>query len=294
MSENRRIRTGVFVGIEDRSKHFRKIGYSAVYFAVTFILLNYTSHAWSTANAWDLGFRPTFSYNGMEVLAGLDGWNLNRIAWVYLAPPLWALLISILSLASFASINGKHVHTRTLLFWLAVNGYLLYFSYVITGLLSGQDYGSKLFTGFVAFYSWLLWSPGKIYGVLIVQALVSLAVPLLFSKGVLQLNYSRLSASRKRGKAIVFLNVFAFPALAGCLLIALTTFPMDFHYQFIRMICLVLLGVVVGSGMAMYKAKHIHIVKGGLKPVPKYGLITLVIILLLARIGLGIEVHPLW
>jgi len=294
MSENRRIRTGVFVGIENRNEHLRKIGYSAVYFAITFILLNYTSHAWSTANAWDLGFRPTFSYNGMQVLAGQDGWNLNRIAWVYLAPPLWGLLISILSLASFVSIDGKHVHTRTLLFWLAVNGYLLYFSYVITGLLSGQDYGSKLFTGFVAFYSWLLWSPAKIYGVLIVQAILSLIVTLVFSKGILQLNYSRLSASRKRGKPIVFLNVFAFPIMAGCLLIALTTFPMDFRYQFIRMVCLVLVGIVAGLGMAMHKAKHIQIVKGGLKPVPKAGLIILTTLILACRFGLRIEVEALW
>ncbi len=294
MKESNRIRTGVFVGVEDRNMHLRKIGYSAVYFAVTFILMNYTSHAWSTANAWNLGFRPTFSYDGMEVLAGQGGWNLNRIAWVYLAPPIWGLFISLFASVTFTSINGKHVHTRTLLFWLAINGYLLYFSYVITGLLSGQDYGSKLFTGFVAFYSWLLWSPGKIIGVLIVQAILSLTIPLAFSKGVLQLNYSRLSASRKHGKPIVFLNVFVFPVAVGCALVALTTFPMDLRYQFIRMLSMVLMAIVIGLGMVLYKAKHIQIVKGGLKPVPILGLIVLVVVLLCSRFGLSIEAQPLW
>ena len=46
----------LFKGVENRAEHFRKIGYSAFYFAATFILLSYTSHARSTSNAWDVGF----------------------------------------------------------------------------------------------------------------------------------------------------------------------------------------------------------------------------------------------
>lgn len=284
----------LFKGVEDRNLHYRKILYSAVYFAITFIFLNYTAHAWSTSNAWDIGLYPLFSYDGMDSLAGTVGWSVNRIAWVYLAPPLWGLILSFFALIAFTAIEGRNVHTRTILFWFAVNGYLLYFSYIIMGIFSGQDYGSDMFEGFVAFYSWLLWSKGKIYGILIVQGVVSLAFPLLFSKGVLQLNYSRLLASKHNGKPIVFMNIFVLPAMVGFVLIALATFPMDFKYQIIRMGTLIPLGIITLLGLALHKAKHISIVKGGLKPVPIVGLIVLVVMLLASRFILQISVQPLW
>ena len=283
-----------FKGVEDRNLHYRKILYSAVYFAVTFILMNYTAHAWSTSNAWDIGLYPEFSYDGMDSLAGTVGWSVNRIAWVYLAPPLWGLMVSFFATMAFTAIEGQNVHTRTWLFWLSVNGYLLYFSYIVMGIFSGQDYGSDMFEGFVAFYSWLLWSKGKIYGILIIQGIVSLAFPLLFCKGVLQLNYSRLLASKHNGKPIVFMNVFVLPVLIGFLLIALATFPMDLKYQVIRMGTLVPLGLIVLLGLGLHKAKHISIVKGGLKPVPHVGLIILMVLLFASRFILQVNVAPLW
>ena len=100
----------LFKGVEDRKEHFRKIGYSACYFAFSWIILAYTAHAWSTSNAWDIGLHPLFSYDGMEQLSNTVGWNLNRIAWVYLAPPLWGLLVSFFALITFSTIEGKHVH----------------------------------------------------------------------------------------------------------------------------------------------------------------------------------------
>lgn len=284
----------LFKGVENRTEHYRKIGYSALYFAISFILLSYTSHGWSTSNAWDIGLYPRFSYDGMETLAGTGGWSINRIAWVYLAPPIWGLIVSLFALIAFTAIEGKNVHLRTILFWFAVNGYLLYLSYVVMGIASGQDYGSKLFTGFVAFYSWLLWSKGKIYGILIVQLILSLAFPLLFSKGVLQLNYSRLLASKSNGKPIVFINVFVFPVTLGFILIALTTFPMDFRYQIIRMGTLMPIALVTLLGLMLHKAKHISIVRGGLKPVPVVGLVVLTLLLLASRFWLKVNVIPLW
>ncbi|MCB0754748.1 MAG: hypothetical protein KDB98_04090 [Flavobacteriales bacterium] len=292
--EEKKTNSLIFIGIENRNEHFRKIGYSAIYFAATFIFLSYTSHAWSTSNAWDIGLRPLFSYDGMESLAGTGGWSVYRIAWVYLAPPIWGLVVSIFSLVAFTAIEGRNVHLRTILFWLAVNGFLLYLSYVIMGIISGQDYGSKLFTGFVAYYSWLLWSKGKIYGILIVQLIISLAYPMLFSKGILQLNYSRLLASKSNGKPIVFLNVFVLPATLGLILVAVATFPMDFRYQVIRMGILMPVALISLLGLALHKAKHIQIVKGGLKPVPLVGLIVLVVLLILSRFWLQLHVEPLW
>lgn len=284
----------IFKGVENRNEHYRKIGYSAFYFAATFIFLSYTSHAWSASNAWDIGLRPLFSYDGMENLAGTGGWSVYRIAWVYLAPPIWGLVVSLFSLVAFTAIEGRNVHLRTLLFWLAFNGYLLYLSYVVMGIISGQDYGSKLFTGFVAYYSWLLWTKGKIYGIMIIQLILSLFFSLVFSKGVLQLNYSRLIASKSNGKPVVFFNVFVLPITLGIALIALTTFPMDFRYQIIRMATLMPVALIVLLGLALHKAKHIQIVKGGLKPVPLVGLIVLVALLILSRFWLQAHVEPLW
>ena len=293
MSENRS-NSLIFKGVENRNEHFRKIGYSAIYFAATFIFLSYTSHAWSTSNAWDIGLRPLYNYDGMDSLAGTGGWSVYKIAWVYLAPPLWGLVVSLFSIVAFTAIEGRNVHLRTILFWLAVNGFLLYLSYVIMGIISGQDYGSKLFTGFVAYYSWLLWSKGKIYGILIVQLVFSLAYALLFSKGVLQLNYSRVLASKSNGKPVVFFNVFVLPVTIGFVLIALTTFPMDFRYQVIRMGTMMPIALLALLGLALHKAKHIHIVKGGLKPVPLLGLAIMTILLLLSRFWLQLHVEPLW
>ena len=292
--EERQSNSLIFKGVEDRNEHFRKIGYSAFYFAASFILLAYTSYAWSASNAWDIGLFPKFSYDGMDSLVGTSGWSINKIAWVYLAPPLWGLIISVFALIAFSAIEGRNVHIRTILFWLSVNGFLLYFSYVVMGIISGQDYGSKLFTGFVAFYSWMLWSKAKIYGILIFQLLLSMAYALLFSKGVLQLNYSRILASKSNGKPIVFFNVFVLPVSLGFVLIAIATFPMDFKYQLIRMGSLLPIGIVTVLGLSLHKAKHISIVKGGLKPVPFSGLIILVTLLLLSRFWLQLHVNPLW
>ncbi|MFM1874913.1 MAG: hypothetical protein RL266_650 [Bacteroidota bacterium] len=284
-----------FKGVENRQEHFSKIGYSAFYFALTFIIIAYTGHAWSTSNAWDIGLYPKFNYDGMQSLAGTGGWNVNRIAWVYLAPPIWGLLISAFALVASSVIEGKNVHVRTILFWLAFNGYLYYFSFVVTGILSGQDYGSKLFTGFVAFYSWLLWPKAKIYGLLVFQVIISLVYPLLFSKSILQLNYSRLLASKTGiGKQIVFLHIFTLPIAVGMILVVLSTFPMDFKYQLVRFACILPIGIVAALGMSLHKAKHISIVKGGLKPVPVLGLVLLIALLLLSRFGLQLMVKPLW
>jgi hypothetical protein len=281
-------------GSESLNEHLRKIAYSGVYFAISWIVLNYMSHAWSTSNAWDIGLNPNFSYNGMDSLAGTVGWNVGRIAWVYLAAPIWGLIVSIFALTSFTVIEGKLVHLRTFLFWLAFNGYLIYVSYVLTGILAGEDYSSKMFTGFVAYYSWLLWTPGKIYGILIFQAIISIPAGLLFSKGILQLNYSRVLASKQNGKPIIFLNVFAFPVIIGCILIMLATFPMDMQYQGVRMACIMPLAIVALLGLSLYKAKHISIVKGGLKPVPVIGLVILISAILAARYPLGMMVEPFW
>ncbi len=283
-----------YTGVENRDEHLRKIGYSTFYFAATFIFVHYLGHAISTANAWDLGHRPLFSYDRMDNLAGTTNWTVARIAWVYLAPPLWGLLLSILSLIAFRLTQGKQTHVKTLLFWLSINGFLMYFSYLVTGILSGQDYSSTMFTGFASYYGWLEWSSAKIYGILSIQMIVSLPFAILFSKGVLQLNYSRLLAAKNNGKTLIFLTVVILPFFIGSLLIAVTTFPMDMGYQAVRLLCFIPIFIVMFLGMGFHRAKHISIVKGGLRPVPLIGLILLIALLLASRFGLQVSVQPFW
>ncbi|MFT4545662.1 MAG: hypothetical protein ACI9UR_002575 [Bacteroidia bacterium] len=283
-----------FTGVENREEHLLKIGYSAFYFAFTFILLHYIGHAWSTANAWDFGYRPLFSYDRMDSLATTDNWTVARVGWVYLASPLFGLAVSIASVVLFRTVDGTRTHLKTILYWFGVNGFMLYFSYLITGLLSGQDYGSTMYTGFASYYGWLEWESGKIYGILTVQILLSLPYAVLFSKPVLQLNYSRLLASKQNGKSLVFINVVLLPFLIGIALIVLTTFPLDARYQIVRLFCYFPLFLVMYLGVGFYRAKHISIVKRGLKPVPMMGLIVLIILLLVSRVGLSLPIEPFW
>lgn len=285
-----------YTGIEDedRNRHLRKLVLAGFYFAVTFIFVSYVSHAWSAANAWKVGYRPSFSYDGMENLYATTGWTLAKVGFVYLAPPIWGLAIGLFGFLGYSFSNGKQIHLRTLFYWLGFNGYLLYFSYITTGLLSGGDWQSKFHTGFIGFYSWLEWSGTKCLSILAIQALISLPIGLVFSKGVLQLNHSRELASRTNGKQMAFIQWFLIPTVLGCVLTALTTFPMDINYQVVRMLCIFPLGLFTFLGISIYKAKHVSIVKGGLRKVGTFKLSVLILILLLLRFPLSLELNPLW
>lgn len=283
-----------YTGVENKEEHWLKIFYSAFYFAASFILIHYSGHAWSAANAWDFGYRPSFSYDRMESLAGEINWTVSKVANVYLAPPIWGLFLSIVAIILFRVTDGTRTHLKTMLYWIAVNGYLMYFSYLVTGILSGQDYSSTMYTGFASYYAWLEWSPAKIYGILTIQIIVSLPYAILFSKGVLQLNYSRLLAAKFNGKTMIFLTVILMPFLIGSVLVMLTTFPMDSGYQVVRLFCYIPVFIIVFLGMGFHRAKHISIVKGGLRPVPMFGIIVLIILLLTSRFGLGLHVQPFW
>jgi hypothetical protein len=283
-----------FTGIENREEHIRSLCVSGAYFAISFILLSYTGHAWSTANAWDYGHHPQFNYNGMEVLVGTRGWTPLRIAWVYVVPPLWGLFVSVFALMAFRLVEGTKTHLRTFLFWLSLNGYLLYLSFIVTGIMSGQDYGSKLFTGFVSYYSWVDFGRAEIFGLLTIQLVFSLSYALLLSRPVLQLNHSRLLAAKNNGKPVIFLNVVVVPYLIGIVLVALTTFPMDATYQVIRMFTFFPVLIVMFLGIGLHKAKYINITKGGLRTVSTVGVIILFALVLLSRFGLRIMVNPFW
>ncbi|MBI1288540.1 MAG: hypothetical protein GC178_13295 [Flavobacteriales bacterium] len=283
-----------FTGVENRNEHLAKLLLSGIYFAIAFILVSYTGHFWSTNNAWTLGYRPTFSYDCMESLAGSGGWTTARIGWVYLAPPLWGLLVAIVAISAFRLVDSKQTHLRTFLFWLSLNGFLLYFSYIMTGIFSGQDYGSILFTGFVGFYSWLDLEKGPIYLLLVMQLIVSMPFGLIYSKPVLKQNYSRMLATKPNGKSVIFLNVVAVPFFIGCLLVGLTTFPMALGYQLIRMFSFLPIFIVMVLGLSLFKSKHITIVKGGLRPINRTALAILLLLLIASRFWLQVPIKPIW
>lgn len=283
-----------FTGVENRNEHIIKLLASGGYFAITFILVSYMGHFWSANNAWTLGYHPTFNYDSMESLTGSTGWTRSRIAWVYLAPPVWGMLVAIFAIVGFRSVDSKKTHLRTLLFWLSLNGFLLYFSYIVTGIFSGQDYGSILFTGFVGFYSWLHLDKGPIYLLLILQFFISMPFGLVYSKPVLQQNYSRMLAAKRNGKPVIFLNVVLVPFLVGSLLIALTTFPMALGYQTIRMFSFLPIFIVILLGLSLFKSKHITIVKGGLRAVSSAIIILLFVLILASRFWLQVPVKPIW
>lgn len=284
----------IFREIEDSRIYSLKLANSAVYFSITFIIVAYTGHCWSASNAWDLGYHPTFSYEGMENLVDTKGWTAKRVAWVYLAPPMWGLLVAILSLVLYNFSDSRKVHLQTVLLWLSFNGFALYLSYVITGILSGQNYSSEFFTGFAGFYGWLEWSKAKSTAILCLQGIASLPFVLLYSKPVLQLNFSRLLATRKNGKSVIFIHVFVFPLLLGCLFVGVATFPMDINYQLTRMISCLFILPIIGLGMNLHKAKYITIVKGGLSPLPFIALFILIALLFASRLPLQSTLNPLW
>jgi len=168
-----------------------KLLYSSIYFTLAYIAVTYTGHAWTTANAWSLGYDPLFSFDGMDTLRHTTGWTATKIAWVYLASPLWGLFISVLWLLIFHRVLPRYTHLRTLLLWLSIHGFLHYFSFILTGLFYGEDITSTFYTGFVAYYKWLHWDCTQINGTLVLLGLISLPYTFLYSKPIMRLSHSK-------------------------------------------------------------------------------------------------------
>jgi len=285
----------IYSDVDDRLELRLKWLYSGFHFAISFILLNYTSHAWSTSHAWDYGYRPLFCYSGMDSLQHTVGWSVSRIAWVFLAPPIWGLATSALSLGAFHAVDSLRTHLRTFLFWLSLNGFLLFYSYLTTGLMSWANWTSKFFMGFVGFFAWLDWTKGTIIGVTAMFSILALAYSFVYSRPVMQLNYSRLLASRPNGKSIVFLNVVFIPFLIGCALVAIASFPMDLGYQAVRMVSYLPFFIFCLLGISFFQSKYITVVKGGLKHGGIWLWVALAITLVLVtRLVLSVKMGPLW
>jgi hypothetical protein len=267
--------------------------WSALYFALTFTILNYSSHFWSAFNSWQIGFSPSFSYNGMDRILFSTSWSAKRIAFVYLAPPLWGLFSSAVGFIGFTKTNGLRTHLRTFFFWLFFNGFLLYFSYLVTGLLSGVDYASDFFTGFPGFYTWLEWPKSTILGIIVFQIITGLAFSLAFPPLILKLNHSRKINSQRSGKWIVLMNVFLIPTLLGSILVLVATYPMNLNYQLVRILsCLPIIGVCI-LAFKHVEYSRMTFAKGGLSDRPYWQLVIATLLLVvLCKFLFSIPISP--
>ena len=285
----------LFLSVDNRKEHIQNLFTSALYFAVTFIALHYLGHAWSTHNAHHYGYTPLFSYNGMDTLLGTSGWTARKIGIIHLMPPFIGVVSLFLGLLLLQLIRTKRIHLRTFLFWLSVNGLLIYASYISTGFLSGLNYSSKFFTGFVGYYAWLYWKPINIYGMLFMQALLCLPVLFYLSRFALGLNYSSSLLKQDKGRVIIWANVVLIPFVLGSMIVVLATFPMDFGYQLVRFATFIPMALAMLASMHFFSTRNIGIIKGGLKGFPIILFVAaLVMIVVISRTVLSVSSGPLW
>ncbi|MCF8463984.1 MAG: hypothetical protein K9G41_04045 [Flavobacteriales bacterium] len=231
----------------------------------------------------------------MDSLLGTTGWSPKRIAFIYLMPAATGILALIIGFIALRIARTKQVHLRTFMFWLSLNGLLMYMSYIATGYLSGVNFNSKFFTGFVGLYAWLFWKDITIYGVLLLQVLLCIPVLLYFGRLVLSLNYSSSLLKQKNGKFIIWINIVFIPFLIGVLIVIAATFPMEFGYQLVRILSFLPIAFIVAIGTQLFSTKHISIIKGGMKPLPIVLLaFGIGILILISRTVLSLSIGPLW
>ena len=285
----------LFYSIENRKAHILNLLTSSLYFAVSFITVHYIGHAWTTSNAHIEGYTPFFSYNGVDSLLGTTNWSAWKIGFIYLMPSLTGIIALVVGLVSLQLARTKQVHFRTFMFWLSINGLLMYSSYIATGYLSGLNFNSKFFTGFVGLYAWLYWEDLTIYGVLFFQALICLPIIFYLGKVVLSLNYSSSLLKQKNGRIIVWTNVVLIPFTIGVVIVIAATFPMDFGYQLVRIACFIPIAIAMAVGMQVISTENIAIVKGGMEGLPIIvWVIGTGVLILISRTLLSISSGPLW
>lgn len=268
--------SNIFTDVEDLPKHFLNILYSAFYFALTFVLLTYLSYAFVAINAKILGYSPYLTLNGVDNLAQTFGWSIKRIAFVYLAAPFSGLAISILSYYLYIGTDHKKSHLQQFFFWLSLNGFVLFYSYLLTGLLSVGNYSSRYFTGFVAFFSWLEWGNVAIYGILILLLIVFVFYAHRYAWPILKSSYSTRLLKRTNGRTLVFFNLVVLPFLFGAVIVFAATFPMDFMYQIVRLFSYGIVFLIMMWSISDRNQKVGKIKKGGIKYLPPYLLLIFV------------------
>jgi hypothetical protein len=279
------------VSSNQRGQWNKVIG-SGIYFSIAWVIMNYLMSGVSACFAWSLGYSPTFSLDGLSSLAATTGWCGSYIAKVFATAPIAAMLISIVSWVLFNLTNPFRTHLRTIIFWLSVAGFLVYYAHIVAGLIYLATGIPRLFMGFVAMYTWARWETETIAIVLVLQAVISLAWPLLFVPQISKLSPSRSLLEDERGKAYLFQLMFLIPMAIGLVLMMAASFPFNLHYLIIQSFTCMLVIVIVYLGFQLFHNPMLQIVKGGMTERPAVYYITLTLALVaIARFVLSIPVR---
>lgn len=277
----------IFAGVENKREHLVKILWSGFYFALSYIIISYLSYLLQAFNASVLGYDAAFSFDGIKITGGTDPWSLKRVAFVFLTPPLFGILTSIAGSIAFASTNFNKSHLKLFFYWLAMNGFVFFYSYFFTGILSFGLYNSKYFTGFAVFLAWLYLERGTISILLLILAGIFTLYAFVFGTKTLSLNYSTSLYERRYGRSIVFINVVLLPFIVGVSLLTVTTYPMDFNYNIIRLLSYPIIFFIVFIWLKLNLHNFPIIKKEGIAYRSFFLLAMLSGILVAARIVLG-------
>lgn len=279
---------GIFADVENKKEHLVKILWSAIYFAFSYILLSYLSYAVQAANAALLDYDVVFSYNGIKISGGSSPWTLKRIAFVFLAPPLFGLFTSIAAAVAYNNTTFTYSHLKLFFYWLCINGFALFYSYFFTGIITFGDYNSKYFTGFAAFFSWLHLEKSSVTVLLLVFAVLFGLYSLTFGRKTLSQSYSTELLEREHGRSIIFINVLVLPFIIGTALILAATYPMDFNYQIIRLFCYPIIFAMIFIWLQANRHTACIIKKRGIKHYPSvWLLVSTAVLILISRLLFG-------
>ena len=271
----------VLSNVESRSAHLIKWLYSGIYCAITFIVLHYLGYAISCANAHYLGFEPTFSFEGLSSLRHTSGWGPRSIAFVYLAPAAFGFGVSAVAMFAAFQLSLLRTHVRNFMFWLSINGYLLFYSFFFFGLIGVEHRLTDFYGSYAAVFDWLYWSHRSSYIVLAVSSVFFLVVGLLFAPLILSFNHSQSITLHKRANSVIFTNIVLIPFFVGMVIVLAASFPMDAKLLGVRVISAIPLFLISFLSMNLIPDGNVLIVRGGLTKMPWLKVSVLAIILII-------------
>mgnify|MGYP000029434368 CR=1 FL=1 len=266
---------------------------AGIYFTLFWIIVNYAMYGLSATLAWKLGYTPWFSIDGLSSLAGTEGWRARYIAIVFALPPSMAMVLSIASRIAFNWVSPFRTHIRTGLFWFSIATFVFHYGHILSGLGYLASEIPKLFTGYVALYTWMRLEPETITIILVLQAIFSISWILVYVPLIFRLGYSRKLLRSNSTKMKVFWPTFFWPCAVAFMLSAVATLPLNF-YQFLTqwVVCLIVVGVSF-AGFHMFNAPNTQVVKGGLANRSNaYYFLLVVLIIAVARLLLSKPVFP--
>lgn len=273
-------RLNIFSNVESRTTHFINWLYSGTYCAIAFVVLHYLGYLTSYFNAHYLGFEPSVSYEGLSSLRETTGWGPARIAFVYLAPAAIGMGVFIIATIGAYRISPLRTHLKNLLFWFSFNGYLQFYSYFIFGLIGVKYKLTRFYGSYAAVFDWLYWSKENCYVVLSAFAVLFLLGALILTPLIVSFNHSQSITLLKGFDRVILTNILIVPFSLGSMLVFASSFPMDTSFQAVRMLSAIPLALACYFSMRFIAVGNILIVKGGMRKLPIYGVLGLMLLLI--------------